>query len=359
MTATINASTTAGVVTTADTSGILQLQTNGTAALTVDASQRTAFVAGTAALPAITTTGDTNTGIFFPAADTIAFAEGGAEAARLDSSGNFGLGVTPSAWDSTVRPVLSVKASTGSFSFGASGVDNARFLANAYYSGGFKRVAAGHASQYEQNAGTHIWYTAGTSTADSAITFTEAARIDSSGNLLVGTTSVLGTSAAGTTHITGGANDANEAPLYLRNQFSTAGRYWKVGPTNNAGFIIFTNSNVGQYQSYGATSWTATSDERLKTNLLPIENAAQKVSSLRAVTGRYKTDEQNVSRSFLIAQDVQAVFPEAVDVQDDEQNTLGLRYTEVIPLLVAAIQELKAIVDAQGAEIAALKGATA
>ena len=39
MTATINASTTAGVVTTADTSGILQLQTNGTAALTVDASQ--------------------------------------------------------------------------------------------------------------------------------------------------------------------------------------------------------------------------------------------------------------------------------------------------------------------------------
>jgi hypothetical protein len=44
--------------------------------------------AGTASLPAITTSGDTNTGIFFPAADTIAFAEGGAEAMRIDSSAN-------------------------------------------------------------------------------------------------------------------------------------------------------------------------------------------------------------------------------------------------------------------------------
>jgi len=85
----INATTTNGVVIQPDNSGSLVLQTNsGTTALTIDTSQRAAFVAGTAALPAITTTGDTNTGIFFPAADTIAFAEGGTEAMRLDSSGN-------------------------------------------------------------------------------------------------------------------------------------------------------------------------------------------------------------------------------------------------------------------------------
>jgi hypothetical protein len=52
------------------------------------------FDAGTAALPAITTTGDTNTGIFFPAADTIAFTEGGAEAARFNSSGYLGIGTS-------------------------------------------------------------------------------------------------------------------------------------------------------------------------------------------------------------------------------------------------------------------------
>jgi hypothetical protein len=89
--ASINASTSGagGVITTADNTGILNIQTAGTTAVTVDASQRVAFVAGTAALPAITTTGDTNTGIFFSAADTIDFAEGGTAVGQFDSSANF------------------------------------------------------------------------------------------------------------------------------------------------------------------------------------------------------------------------------------------------------------------------------
>ena len=61
---------------------------------TLSATGVTTVQAGTAALPAITTTGDTNTGIFFPAADTIAFAEGGVEAMRINSSGNVGIGIT-------------------------------------------------------------------------------------------------------------------------------------------------------------------------------------------------------------------------------------------------------------------------
>ena len=86
----INATTTNGVVIQPDNSGSLVLQTNsGTTALTIDTSQRVAFVAGTAALPAITTTGDTNTGIFFSAADTIDFAEGGTACGQFDSSANF------------------------------------------------------------------------------------------------------------------------------------------------------------------------------------------------------------------------------------------------------------------------------
>jgi hypothetical protein len=97
MASTISAGTTAGtaIAIAGDTSGELQLQTNGTTtAVTIDTNQRVAFVAGTAALPAITTTGDTNTGIFFPAADTIAFAEGGTESMRIDSSGRVLIGTT-------------------------------------------------------------------------------------------------------------------------------------------------------------------------------------------------------------------------------------------------------------------------
>ena len=61
-------------------------------------------------------------------------------------------------------------------------------------------------------------------------------------------------------------------------------------------------------------------------------------------------------RSFLIAQDVQAVLPEAVTsvTQEDGSDILSLAYTETIPLLVAAIQELKAEVDSLKAQ---LKGA--
>lgn len=91
MTTTLNASNSGsgGLVATADASGVLALQTAGVTAVTIDASQRTAFVAGTAALPAITTSGDTNTGIFFSAADTIDFAEGGTACGQFDSSANF------------------------------------------------------------------------------------------------------------------------------------------------------------------------------------------------------------------------------------------------------------------------------
>ena len=61
---------------------------------TLGATGVATFSAGTVSAPAITTTGDTNTGIFFPAADTIAFTEGGVESMRIDSAGDVGIGTT-------------------------------------------------------------------------------------------------------------------------------------------------------------------------------------------------------------------------------------------------------------------------
>jgi hypothetical protein len=164
-----------------------------TTANTFSATQITASgtiitAAGTNSAPAIVPTGDTNTGIFFPAADTIAFAEGGAEAMRIDSSGNLGLGVTPSAWGSPFS----------AFQFGPNGGSiNARtdsnqaieFALNWYYDGSTSRyINSNFATRYRQFAGGHEWYTAPFGTADNAITFTETMRIDSSGNVLVGIT---------------------------------------------------------------------------------------------------------------------------------------------------------------------------
>ena len=73
------------------------------------------FQAGTAAAPSITRFEDENTGIFFPAADTIAFSEGGAEAMRIDSSGQVGIGGTPSTLLhlQATSPSLRIQAASG------------------------------------------------------------------------------------------------------------------------------------------------------------------------------------------------------------------------------------------------------
>ena len=73
---------------------IIGFSEGGTECARFNADAQFVAAAGTALLPVITTTGDVNTGIFFPAADTIAFAEGGAEAMRIDSSGNLLVGTT-------------------------------------------------------------------------------------------------------------------------------------------------------------------------------------------------------------------------------------------------------------------------
>jgi hypothetical protein len=70
---------------------------------TLSSTDPLVFPAGTVSLPAITTTGDTNTGIFFPSADTIAFTEGGAEAMRIDSAGDVGIGTSDPKYKLHVR----------------------------------------------------------------------------------------------------------------------------------------------------------------------------------------------------------------------------------------------------------------
>jgi hypothetical protein len=180
---------------------------------------------------------------------------------------------------------------------------------------------------------------------------TERMRIDSSGNLLVGGTTVYA-SLANSLQLQNG----NNIQIIYRNTGTTAGRYFRSGMDSGSSWTIYNDASTGVYLAYGGTSWTANSDERLKTTLTPFANAIEKICTLRAGTGRYLTDEETVSRSFLIAQDVQKVLPEAVHVQEDELGTLGLRYQDLIPLLVTAIQEQQVLITQLQADVAALKG---
>jgi hypothetical protein len=124
--------------------------------------------------------------------------------------------------------------------------------------------------------------------------------------------------------------------------------YWDNTATQ---FYVVAGTN-GVYLNNNANSWTSVSDERKKDIIEPITNATSKVSTLRAVIGKYKTDAEGTRRSFLIAQDVQAVLPEAVNETEGKEGlVLGLSYTDVIPLLVAAIKEQQAIIESLKARL--------
>jgi hypothetical protein len=155
----------------------------------------------------------------------------------------------------------------------------------------------------------------------------------------------LGSSDCGPVMVGGtGALAANTNRWYVGSN-----SFIKGGTTYDTLTITAGGTSGGVNLSSGATSWTSASDERLKDIIEPITNAATKVSTLRAVIGKYKTDAEGTRRSFLIAQDIQAVLPEAVsesrESKNDETEYLQVAYTDVIPLLVAAIKELKAEID--------------
>jgi hypothetical protein len=111
----------------------------------------------------------------------------GSEKMRLDASGNLGLGVTPSAWN-TVQPAFQI----GYTAFSAYQNTQAIYSSNAVYTSGWKYLSNTNATYYSQNeaaAGTHAWFIAPSGTAGNAITFTQAMTLDASGRLGIGTTS--------------------------------------------------------------------------------------------------------------------------------------------------------------------------
>ena len=139
---------------------------------------------GTAAAPVITTSGDINTGIFFPAADTIAFTEGGAEAMRIDSAGSVGIGLTPSATGGRLQVTSPVSSATARFDGNANAMSVLNQKGLTLYtnlSGGFvdTTIVAGNAANTYMEFGIHN----GTS-------YTKRLLIDNGGNVLV--TSVAG-----------------------------------------------------------------------------------------------------------------------------------------------------------------------
>jgi hypothetical protein len=175
-----------------------------------------------------------------------------------DASGNVGIGVTPSTMSAGVKAIQIGVGSADGFFYGLGGNDT-EITTNAYFNSGYKYQTSGiAATRYFQSAGIHAWSVAPSGTAGNAISFTEAMRITSAGNVGIGTSSpvarfeVQGAARIGTAVSTSyvrvahdtanGLIDTNVGALGYAVP-SSQFHYWAVGGTermriNSSGMVL-------------------------------------------------------------------------------------------------------------------------
>jgi hypothetical protein len=400
---------------------------------TLTANTAVIFTAGTSAAPSITTTGDTNTGIFFPAADTIAFAEGGAEAMRIDSSGNVGIGTTsPGAKLDVTSPsasslvehfrILGGQYSGANFSTGFRFYTNTPNNSNRTHTftslgstlviGGLETSTGNVASDTALTLNTNairVGYNNATATPGSvsliapagsgtdiaggsftiaggnstgsgaggpiifstaaagasgttARTATERARITSGGDLCVGTT----TSDGARLIVVGSSTNDNVGSFYVENQntaaaacvaaFATA---TNSTATSNVLVKFGVNSYIsgsGQINANGnqACAFGTFSDRRIKENIEDLPSQLNNILALRPVEFDFIESQGGGHQIGFIAQEFEEVYPDAVGEAEDGIKTLT-GWDKTSARLVKAIQELKAINDAQAQRIETLE----
>jgi len=281
---------------------------------------------------------------------------------RIDTNGNVGIGVVPETWGSLNTALqlglyASLYDSSGSTILGFNTYNNG--TANKY-------IATGSlAMRYIINGLGHIWETAPTGTADANITYTERMRIDPSGNVGIGTTSP-----SNRLHIYG-TDDASSSIFFERPGVSTmtigsnyiaSGTTFRIFTGNTVRIMVLSTGNVGigtETPSYklhvngsvaGTSAYVNLSDKRHKKDILPIENALDKILALNGVTFNWDKESTDMNLDDnnhigLLAQDVEQIIPQAVVTAEDENETKSVAYTDIVPVLIEAIKELKAEIE--------------
>jgi len=291
------------------------------------------------------TTGSGYVGFLNPNYGAITFRDGsnGAENVRITDSGNVGIGTSSPADKLVVDGYAAAK----------SGLKLARGD-NAYLN-----VAKFWDGTLTPNTGPRGFLLAiGNDSGNPLVFFTndvERARIDSSGNVGIGTTSAFGK-----INVVGSA----DASYFETTSTTSTCSYWKVGGNTSAYYSLFQNasgSNIGWIRTTDGSTvqYYTGSDERLKENIKAAPAALSKIADLKVRSYNWKATGVRVDYGF-IAQELVQTIPDAVSVgRDKEDGSIdvpwGVDYAKLVPVLVAAIQELSAKNDALEARLAKLE----
>jgi len=275
-------------------------------------------------------------------AGLLKFQFGGNDRVTIDQSGNVGVGVTPSAWATSYKAFqIGQSASLSGFSS-----ELAVFGSNCYFDttdSRWERITSGFTSQYYQTSGTHVWRTGGTAGANTDCAFTQAMTLDASGNLFIGKAAT----GLGTVGIQGSpsgwiqATVSGDSSLFTNRLASDGKTVQFYRQTLEVGNISVTTT--------GAT-FNSTSDYRLKESVSPLSGGLARVNALKPSVYKWKSNGSD-GEGFL-AHELAEVVPAAVNGEKDDVNEDGtikaqsIDMSRIVPILVAAIKELSAEVNA-------------
>jgi hypothetical protein len=193
-------------------------------------------------------------GRFNSSANMLTLAVAGSSKVYVNSSGNLGLGVTPSAWLSTIRASQTGAASS---IWASTSTGNTAFASNEYVdsAGTPKRIIADYATRYQQYNGQHLWYNAVSSTAGSTISFTQAMTLDASANLTIGATDTAGSKLSFGKQFLSNNGYANAIRLYDNGEASSSQSSNSYGfGFINGGQLSYTAGTGGSHAFFTANT---------------------------------------------------------------------------------------------------------